>query len=144
MQDSKTFSFTTKYPTIVRELHSDVYVSKAFDPEKTKSALEFKKYIALWDTGATNSSISSRVVNELKLDEVSKVNVYTGGGLIVSGVYFINIRLPNQVEFPYLVSDRKAPFCHSREGGNPGETIDYLDSRLRGNDKKGTFRSGTK
>ncbi|MDP8239341.1 MAG: hypothetical protein P9X24_09650, partial [Candidatus Hatepunaea meridiana] len=36
------------------------------------------------------------------------------------------------------------PFCHSREGGNPGETIGYLDSRLRGNDKRGTFRSGTK
>ncbi|MDP8238749.1 MAG: sodium:solute symporter family protein, partial [Candidatus Hatepunaea meridiana] len=30
-----------------------------------------------------------------------------------------------------------------REGGNPGETISCLDSRLRGNDKKGTFRSGT-
>ncbi|MDP8239496.1 MAG: hypothetical protein P9X24_10435 [Candidatus Hatepunaea meridiana] len=42
------------------------------------------------------------------------------------------------------MSDRKPPFfwistlfCHSREGGNPGETISYLDSRLRGNDKKG-------
>jgi len=48
------------------------------------------------------------------------------------------------------VSDRKPPFFwiltlfyHSREGGNPGETISYLDSRLRGNDKKGAFRSDT-
>ncbi|MDP8240253.1 MAG: hypothetical protein P9X24_14280 [Candidatus Hatepunaea meridiana] len=50
----------------------------------------------------------------------------------------------------YLVPDRKpsfywilTPFCHSREGGNPGETISYLDSRLRGNDKKGLISRKT-
>ncbi|MDP8240911.1 MAG: hypothetical protein P9X24_17620 [Candidatus Hatepunaea meridiana] len=44
------------------------------------------------------------------------------------------------------MSDRKPTFirililfCHSREGWNPGETTDYLDSSLRGNDKRGIF-----
>ncbi|MDP8237755.1 MAG: hypothetical protein P9X24_01580, partial [Candidatus Hatepunaea meridiana] len=34
-------------------------------------------------------------------------------------------------------------FCHSREGGNPDNLLFLLDSRLRGNDKKGLISRKT-
>ena len=57
-QDSHTLAFTTKYSGITNGLFTDVYVTKAFYPDKKEKPKETVKLVALWDTGATNSAIT--------------------------------------------------------------------------------------
>ena len=95
---------TTSRRGYFRELANEVQVSEAFDrttrssppPEKTK------KYKAIWDTGATNTCITPKVVADLKL--------FPSGKTTISGVtsdeevstYFIALGLPNKAGFPTI------------------------------------------
>jgi hypothetical protein len=55
--------------------------------------------MALYDTGATHSSISPRVVSELGLASIGAQNVGVGGGTLTTTVHLVNIGLPNNVMF---------------------------------------------
>lgn len=56
---------------------------------------------AIWDTGATNSSISNRMAIDLKLPIVSYTQVSTAAGVIDDApVYLVNVLLPNNVIIP--------------------------------------------
>ncbi len=52
---------------------------------------------AIWDTGATNTSISSHLAQQLNLKPVGKVPVSAAGSRYLSNVYMIDIWLPNRV-----------------------------------------------
>lgn len=56
-----------------------------------------------WDTGATNTSISSEIVNALKLKSIgkSKVSVY-GGQIIDSDIYRVDLMLPGNIKVKNL------------------------------------------
>lgn len=56
-----------------------------------------KKYVALYDTGATHTAISPQVVQELNLPTIRAKNVGVGGGFITTTGHLVNIRLPNNV-----------------------------------------------
>lgn len=58
-----------------------------------------KEYTAIWDTGATGSVISQKVVEELGLQPAGFVPVYHAGGNSMSPWYKVNIMLPNNVGF---------------------------------------------
>jgi hypothetical protein len=58
-----------------------------------------KKYIALWDTGATNSGITSKVVHELNLKPIRKTQVTGVNGTTICNVYLVDIILPMHVGF---------------------------------------------
>jgi predicted aspartyl protease len=71
---------------------------------------------AIWDTGATGSVISERVVERLGLYPISRREVTTANGRRIAGVYLIGLYLLNDVVFPALpVTD-----------GNLGNDIDVL------------------
>ena len=55
-------AFKTVYSGIVRELITDVRISlpSSTNPGTSK---EFKNFLALWDTGATNSVVTKKVIN---------------------------------------------------------------------------------
>jgi hypothetical protein len=95
------FSFTREYNRIVRELRTEAQVGPAFDPSQNSNP-PLKEFEAVWDTGATGSVISQRVVDECGLQPIGMVEVHTVLRTDMSYVYLISILLPNKVGFPQL------------------------------------------
>ena len=92
-------AFTTRNKGLAVELRNEVLVCKAFDPTVTeeKDEPEHRKYIGLWDTGATATGITPRIVKELDLKPSGAVNVSGVHGTKVVSTYYINLLLPNNV-----------------------------------------------
>ncbi len=100
-------AFTTYYDGITRVLLNDIFIWQAFDrssypipPDPTK--IDTKKFKAIWDTGATNSVISQKVIDECGLKPIGIANVKTAQGEFRTTVYFASIFLPNKVVIPQL------------------------------------------
>jgi len=55
---------------------------------------------AIWDTGATNSCITKKVIDHLKLKPISIARVSGAFGSEMRNVYLVSIFLPNKVGFP--------------------------------------------
>ena len=97
--------FTSKYDRLSNVLMNEVSVSKAYLPPKP-SNLPFappkdiihKKFFAIWDTGATNTVITQKVVQDCELKPTGMVKVSHAGGEKITNTYLVNIRLPNKVE----------------------------------------------
>ena len=96
------FAFTSKYNGRVNVLKNEVQISKGFDPQRTSIPPALKKYLAVWDTGATGCVVSRKVVEELDLKPIGMTIVQTAGGRTTSPVYLVNIFLPNKVAFPRI------------------------------------------
>lgn len=98
--------FSASYPRRARVLSSPVLIAKAFDPRtiSTDQHPEHTPYQAIWDTGATNSVISSAVVTALGLQPIGVVDVCHGGGKDRRFQYIVNIGLPNKVAFTFVGS----------------------------------------
>jgi len=93
-----TYAFTVKYPEKVRTLTTEVIVS-VVRIRKTEPP-PLKPFVAVWDTGATDSAITKRVADSLGLKSIGVERVHTVGGIVEADVYLVNIGLPNQVVFP--------------------------------------------
>jgi len=85
-------AFKITYNSIVRELSTEVHVK--FHAEE-----QFKKYKAIWDTGATNTVITPQIVNDLQIKpiDVTKVYVVDSEEPRTVDVYLVDIGLPNKV-----------------------------------------------
>lgn len=92
--DSK--SFTTKYTGQANKLINDVGIAQPFADDQHRPA-GFKTYKALWDTGATNSLITERVVREGGFAPLGFVQIGTASGLHTSPTFFVSIWLPNMI-----------------------------------------------
>ncbi len=88
-------AFTCRYDGRSSRLTSEVEVFPAFQPPQPKP--QGRKYLALYDTGATHSSISPKVVTELGLASIGAQNVGVGGGTLTTTTHLVNIGLPNKV-----------------------------------------------
>lgn len=96
-------AFTCSYNGKVNMIISSCHVCPGFNPETYKGTPPpLKEYKALWDTGATSSVITRRVVEQLGLKPVSITNVHTASGCEQAFVYLVNIRLPQGVGFHSL------------------------------------------
>lgn len=85
-------------------LITDCAVCIGFDPvagvpDPHPPMAQFK---AIWDTGATGSVITQRVVQACGLQPIGFTRVSTAGGMRDSARYVANIMLPNRVGFPML------------------------------------------
>ena len=100
-------AFTVTYNRRVNVLKSKVHIAKAFNRSsfphppnpKDVAAIEFT---AIWDTGATKSVISQKVIDECGLKPIGMAKVYHAGGESLTTVYFASIFLPNKVVIPQL------------------------------------------
>jgi hypothetical protein len=98
------FGFTTKASQRVRELRNQIEVSEAFDPRASNDPASMpvrKQYEAVWDTGATGTVITSKVVTELGLQPSGKVTVQGVGqagtpSQHLCNTYLVNLYLPNK------------------------------------------------
>lgn len=79
-------AFTCEFPKLVNVLTLKVGISSIEDDT-------VNNFVSIWDTGATNSSITQNVVNKLALQPVSKIKVNTGGGTVYADVYIVNIHI---------------------------------------------------
>lgn len=93
-----TESFTLKYQGISHMLISDCGICTQYNPETYKiQNPEIKKYKGLWDTGATGTVITKKVVEELGLVPTGFINSYHANGSSIVNTYLVNVTLPNGV-----------------------------------------------
>lgn len=96
---SRYQAFTVKSPSgKFNVLKTEVGVCKGYKPG-TGPHPEVKKFVGIWDTGASGTMISASIVTALGLIPTGKTKVYTASGESIVNTYFINIFLPNQVAF---------------------------------------------
>ena len=99
MNAPKYSAFTSAYSGIARQLRSNVFISDGLlkpsqeDPEKSSA----KEYVAIWDTGASMTSISRRVVSELALHEIARNMTNTAAGETETTIHRIHLWLPNRI-----------------------------------------------
>ena len=92
-------ALTCRYKGRSSNLTSEVEIFPAFVPPATPQGI---KYTALYDTGATHSAISPKVVADLKLASIGATTVGVGGGKLPTTSHLVNIALPNRVMFSML------------------------------------------
>ncbi len=85
--------FTTYGDGVLRELQNEVYASPAIDPEGSGKVL-----FAIWDTGATHTSISQRAANLLELKPTGRVVVHGANQTREANTYKVNLILRNNVQ----------------------------------------------
>lgn len=96
-------AFTTRYNGRARVLFNEVNVCLPITPEEAQTQkVEFKKYVAIWDTGATHSAITKRVVVDLGLQPTGVRETRHAGGKSANNTYLVNIVLPNKVMVPHV------------------------------------------
>lgn len=93
------YAFTTVNPTYNREI---IILSKAAKPVRERDLSNFKDYKALWDTGATNSVITPKVVTELGLVPAGVSKNRHAGGVSDVNIYYVDICLPNNIIIPQV------------------------------------------
>ena len=94
----RTSSFTSRYNGISNVLINEVNVSEAYNPANPPKDIIYKKYQAIWDTGATNTVITPQVVKDCGLKPIGMTTVHTAGGIKETNTYLVNILLVNKVE----------------------------------------------
>lgn len=95
--------FDVEYGGIVNVLKTTVKVSEAFDPKKdSPDNYTFNNYEAVWDTGATNTVITGKVVASLNLKPIGKTRAIGVNSSSIVNAYLINLILPNNVAFYHI------------------------------------------
>jgi len=93
--------FTTTLSGISNVLKNDVGIGQSIESASGKIRKEpLGNYVAIWDTGATCSGISKKVVDECALKPIAMIDVHHSGGKSRRPVYLASIYLPNGVCFP--------------------------------------------
>ena len=104
MQKTQVYSFTIRYEGHSSVLFSDCGIHSAIDnPKQTNpNLLKPKVYKAIWDTGATNTSITKKVAEECNLQPTRPTVVNTASGQDLVDVYLASIFLPNEIVIPLI------------------------------------------
>lgn len=91
-------AFTVRYGRLVNKIITSVTIFPAFNHKRDPipPGMDFP---ALYDTGATHSSISPKVVAALNLPTVGAIKVGVGGGHLETTTHLVAIGLPNKVMF---------------------------------------------
>lgn len=99
-------SFTVRYNGRTNKLTTETGLSSPFDPNSPAVPTEIancaKNYSGLWDTGATNSVISQKIVDECGLKPIGMALVHSATESKHCEVYLISMFLPNKVVFPQV------------------------------------------
>ena len=88
-------------PIKERRIISPIQIVEAHRPGENFNIFE-GKWHALWDTGATTSTISSSLAKQLQLPELGDVVMHGAGGEYPSKEYLAGLILPNSVPVPFI------------------------------------------
>jgi len=86
-----------KVPGLLRVIASDVEIHGFGTNTSIKIA-------GIWDTGATGSVITLKVINHLGIKPSGIVEVHTANGKVIKNTYDISIKLPNNVMINGIVA----------------------------------------
>ena len=100
-QESRSFTAISKQG-ILRVLVSKVSIGTPFEVSCPPQSPDTKEYNAIWDTGATGTVITKKVVADCGLRPISMTKVHTAAGINTVPVYLTSLYLPNKVCFPQL------------------------------------------
>lgn len=94
-------SFTLAHDGIAKVLVTDAHIGAPSKPGIQPPI--GRKYRAIWDTGATSTVITRKVVDECSLKPIGMTQSHTAGGKIDNcPVYLVSVFLPNFVVFHNL------------------------------------------
>ena len=86
----------------VRAFECEVGVSEAFDRDSGLQHPPVLRHRGIWDTGASGSVITAKVVADLGLQAIDRTVAKTANGVRQSDVYLVNVLLPSHVGFTAL------------------------------------------
>ncbi|HVI69752.1 MAG TPA: retropepsin-like aspartic protease [Magnetospirillaceae bacterium] len=92
-------AFTSKADGIITEIRTQTGVFLV-PTGQTVITKDIEQFEAIWDTGASNTAVSSKVINQLGSKLITFRPVNTGNGLVNAPVHLLNIMLPNNVIVP--------------------------------------------
>jgi hypothetical protein len=98
----------------------------------TNTKIEFREYIAIWDTGATHSAITKKVADNLNLKPTGIAEVRYGDGKASTNTYLVNITLPNNVMVPHVrvTETQLIPDDNVSDDKQPQLLIGFADKRI--------------
>ena len=94
----KFLAFTLKSNGILNMLKTDTLVLS--DIRNKNVPYTPKLWRGLWDTGASKSSITQRIVDDLNLIPVGNTNISTANGIVAVNTYFVDFGLQEMCEKP--------------------------------------------
>jgi predicted aspartyl protease len=97
----KKIAFTFDYDGITKTIRTKCGVEKAFYSKEQYRAIPYD-FTSLWDTGATSSVISTKVVNTLGLVSIGRTKIYHADGESIVNKHIVSIFLPNNILVPVL------------------------------------------
>lgn len=117
-------AFTFRAGGIARVLKTPAGVCLPFTPEQQGQGYQptVKEYIAIWDTGATNSVITQKVVDDLQLKPIGVTEMHHAGGTSISNVYLVNIALPDGV----MVSHVRVTLAELTDANTPEDQQSHV------------------
>ncbi|CAK7066410.1 MAG: hypothetical protein DELT_01654 [Desulfovibrio sp.] len=94
------------YNRPMREIYTEAHIGLPFGNKNTPVTPIKEDLVAIWDTGATSTTITRELADSLKLVQSSETIVEGVTGSSLCRVFLISLFLPNDVCFPELeVSD---------------------------------------
>ena len=93
-------AFSRKYDGITEQIISTCEASDLI--KDVSQDLNMTTFCALWDTGASCSSISKDAAEKLGLAPVSSATVCHANGTATVNIYDISLALPNNVLLPFV------------------------------------------
>ncbi len=88
-------AFSINFHKLVREIKLPVAVGKP--------GSSLQKFMGVWDTGATMTVISQKIVDQLELkDVIDEVDTHSADGPGKADAYYVDVGLPNHVGFRSL------------------------------------------
>lgn len=96
--------FRTTYSGIVNVIKTPVELLPPFNIDKTPADKRPKaiSFDAIWDTGATNTVVSQKVIDTLGLKPAGKIDSRGVHGTKRCDTYYLHIVLPNRIVFQTL------------------------------------------
>ena len=91
-----------EFSGLARVLYIDVEIAEPFVPVKSPDPTNRCKYTAIWDTGASNTVVTNKVMTECGLKPTGMVNVQTANGEALKPTCLASLWLPNKVCFPQV------------------------------------------
>lgn len=82
---------------LLNVLQTQCHIAPAYDPRAAGPHPDFKPFQAVWDTGASASVITQRVVDQCGLKPIGMVEVHGVHSKEICPVYLVNVGLPNHV-----------------------------------------------
>lgn len=95
-------SFTAKSQSRLFQLRTAIHIRPTFDNKGENVGVNPppETWEAIWDTGATSSCISQKIVDKYKLVPVSATTIITPAGSTLRSVYIVDFYLPNRFIIP--------------------------------------------